>query len=188
MPAAACAGVGRMPQRNDETLVAYLDGELDTIERLVIEEWLDSDPAARERLMVLAQSDDLVRSAYAEIVNEPVPERLIAAARGESATSKRSEGAEILFLRRQFRAMAPAPERRWQIGMAAAAGLFGLIFGGVGTYFGAGLVNPVSSAAERQLAAATSNAVWLDNAAGYYKMTVNAGDNMLIDVPAGTDT
>jgi hypothetical protein len=30
--------------------------------------------------------------------------------------------------------------------------------------------------------------IWLDNAAADYKLTVNAGDNMLIDVPASSDT
>jgi len=58
-----------MQQHSDETLVAYLDGELDTAERHEVETWLDADPAARDRLVALAQSGDLVRSAYADIVN-----------------------------------------------------------------------------------------------------------------------
>ena len=177
-----------MQQRSDDALVAYLDGELDTAERREVEAWLDADPVARDRLVSLAQSGDLVRSAYADIVNEPVPERLIAAARGAGATVTRApRSAEVLVLRRPFRGFAPPLERRW-IGMAAAAGLFGLIFGGVGTYVGVGLVNSVSSVAERQLTAAATNAAWLDNAAGYYKLTVNAGDTNLIDVPANSDT
>ena len=64
---------------------------------------------------------------------------------------------------------------------------FGMIFGGVGTYLGMGMLNPANPAAELRLAAVAANNTWLDSAAGYYKLTVNSGDNMLIDVPASTD-
>src|SRR5258707_2646444 len=73
-----------MQKRSDDTLVAYLDGELDSAERQHVEAWLVADAAARDRLAGLAQSATLVRSAYADIVNEVIPERLIAAARGEN--------------------------------------------------------------------------------------------------------
>jgi anti-sigma factor RsiW len=177
-----------MQRHSDEALVAYLDGELDADERRHVEAWLEADPAVRERLTALAQSGDLVRGAYADIVNEPVPARLIAAARGASGmASGAAQEAEILVLKRPSWAAIPLPARRWQIGLATAAGLFGVIFGGVGTYLGMGMLNPANPAAERRLAAVAANASWLDNAAGYYKLTVNAGDNMLIDVPASND-
>jgi anti-sigma factor RsiW len=177
-----------MQRHSDETLVAYLDGELDADERRHVETWLEADPAVRERLMALAQSSELVRGAYAEILNEPVPSRLIAAARGATGTTQAAPPeAEILVLKRPGWAAIPLPHRRWQIGLAAAAGLFGVIFGGAGTYLGMGMFNPANLAAERQLAAAAANTSWLDNAAGYYKMTVSAGDTMLIDVPASND-
>jgi anti-sigma factor RsiW len=178
-----------MPKHNDEALVAYLDGELDDTERRHVKAWLDADPAVRERLAALAQSADLVRAAYADIIDEPVPERLIAAANGTAETVQAApQDAEILVLKRASRVAAALPHRRWQLGLAAAAGLFGIVFGGVGTYFGVGFLNPVSPAAEHQLSATAANDVWLDNAAGYYKLTVNAGDTMLIDVPASADT
>jgi anti-sigma factor RsiW len=178
-----------MPKHSDEALVAYLDGELDGAERRHVEAWLEADPAVRDRLAALAQSVDLVRSAYADIVNEPVPPRLIAAASGAGGAAQAApQEAEILVLKRQSRTAAALPYRRWQVGLAAAAGLFGIVFGGAGTYFGMGLFNPVSSTAETRLAAVAANNSWLDNAAGYYKLTVNAGDNMLIDVPATSDT
>ena len=178
-----------MQKHSDEALVAYLDGELDDAERRHVEAWLEADPAVRDRLAALAQSADLVRGAYADILNEPVPERLIAAARGTAEAAQAApQEAEILVLKRESRVAAPLPHRRWQLGLAAAAGLFGVVFGGAGTYFGMGLLNPVSPTAENQLAAAAANNIWLDNAAAYYKLTVNAGDNMLIDVPASSDT
>jgi len=178
-----------MPKHSDEALVAYLDGELDSAERRHVEAWLEADPAVRDRLAALAQSADLVRSAYVDIVNEPVPPRLIAAASGAGGAAQAApQEAEILVLKRQSRTAAALPYRRWQVGLAAAAGLFGMVFGGMGTYFGMGLFNPVSPTAEARLAAVAANNSWLDNAAGYYKLTVNAGDNMLIDVPASSDT
>src|SRR5436305_812460 len=75
-----------MQKHSDETLVAYLDGELDGAERQHVEAWLAADDAARDRLTGLAQSADLLRSAYGDIVNAPVPERLIAAALGLSSS------------------------------------------------------------------------------------------------------
>jgi anti-sigma factor RsiW len=175
-------------QHSDEALVAYLDGELDNTERRHVEAWLDADPAVRDRLMALAQSADLLRGAYADFLNEPLPERLIAAARGETAAQPAAHEAEILVLKPLVGAAARIPLRRWPLGFAAAAGLFGLIFGGVGTYLGMAVLNPSNPAGQGQLAASAANGVWLDNAAGYYKLVVNAGDTMLIDVPASNDT
>jgi len=177
-----------MQKHSDDTLVAYLDGELDSAERQHVEAWLAADAAARDRLAGLAQSATLVRSAYVDIVNEAVPERLIAAARGENGAAPLSHDAEILVLKRPPRTIVSVPAGRWGIGIAAAAGLFGLVLGGAGSYLAVGGLNSANPAAEQRLAAAAANGTWLDNAAGYYKLVVSAGDSMLIDVPAGGDT
>jgi anti-sigma factor RsiW len=178
-----------MQKHSNETLVAYLDGELNSAEEHDVDTWLDTDPTARERLVALARSTELVHKAYADVVNEPVPERLIAAARGAShGDTAAPDEAEILVLRRPMRAAIAAPVVRWGGGLAVAAGLLGLVLGGTGSYFATGLLNPANPAAERRLAAAATNNSWLDNAAGYYKLVVNAGDSMLVDVPAGGDT
>jgi anti-sigma factor RsiW len=181
-----------MQKRSDETLVAYLDGELDSAERQHVEAWLAADPAARDQLAGLAQAGDLLRSAYAEIVNEPVPQRLIAAARGETSgaalATPAAHEAEILVLKRPPRRIVmTVAAGRWGIGVAAAAGLFGLVLGGAGSYVANGLLNSGNPAAEQRLAAAAANSTWLDNAAGYYKLVVSAGDSMLIDVPSSGD-
>src|SRR5215470_15537330 len=95
-----------MQKHSDENLVAYLDGELDGAERQHVEAWLAADAAARDRLTDLAQSADLLRSAYADIVNEPVPDHLIAAARGETdRVAAPQREAEILVLQRPQRRM-----------------------------------------------------------------------------------
>ena len=180
-----------MQKHSDEALVAYLDGELDPAERRHVEAWLDADPAVRDRLSALTQSTDLVRSAYADIINEPIPERLLAAARGESApTSPLTVGpsapAEIVVLPPR-RAARPRPGRRQYIGLAAAAALFGLMIGSAGTYVGIGLLPRDNGAEQTQLAAAAAQRIWLDNAAASYRLAVNAGDGMLVDVPASND-
>jgi anti-sigma factor RsiW len=176
-----------MQKHSDEALIAYLDGELDAGEQRHVEAWMEADPAVRERMAALALSDDLVRSAFAEVAAEPLPERLIAAARGEThAGATAPKEAEIVVLPRK--ATAPRVDRRWHIGLAAAAGLFGILFGGAGTYLGVGVLGTANPATERKVVDAAENNTWLDNAAGYYKLMVSAGDNMLIDVPASNDT
>ena len=77
-----------MQQRNDELLIAYLDGELGPSERCEVEGWLDIDPVAREKLAALARSAGIVRLAFDEIMHEPIPDRLIAAARGETGSTE----------------------------------------------------------------------------------------------------
>jgi anti-sigma factor RsiW len=170
-----------MQEHSDEALVAYLDGELDNDERAHVEAWLDAEPAVRDRLLALAESAGLVRNAFADIVNEPVPERLIAAARGETTTA--ASEAEIVVLRP--RRPASAPSWRSYIQLAAAAAIFGLVVGVGAGYFGDGFLNSAGLPPERQVQTASLNN-WLDNAAGNYKLMVNAGGT-LIDVPASGD-
>lgn len=178
-----------MQKRNDETLVAYLDGELEPAERREIDAWLDVDPAARDKLAALAEATDMVRGAYQDIVKEPVPERLLAAARGETASGSEptASDAKVVLLKwpARSRAILPAIAGNWRL--AAAAGVFGLVIGGAGGFFGGGLVPP-NPAVEQKLASAALNNNWLDNAAAFYKLSVNAGDTMLVDVPASNDS
>jgi anti-sigma factor RsiW len=169
-----------MQKHDDEALVAYLDGELDDAERSDVEAWLDTDPSVRDRLLALAESASAVRSAFADIVNEPVPDRLIAAARGETAPVT---DAEIVVLRPKARTMFAAP-RHWGAGMAMAAGLCGLVIGGALTYFGNGVLVPTGGLTDRQVQTVSIDS-WLENAAADYKLIVNSGGDALVDVPAG---
>src|SRR3954447_18315805 len=155
-PALGAARAGRRTERSGEALVAYLDGELDPAEQRHVEAWLDADPAIRERLAALATSVDLVRSAYADIVDEPLPERLLAAARGEAAVPGTALQGEVreaeIHVLRPRRVAEKAPGRRWYIGLAAAAGLFGMMIGGAGTYLGMGITPKSTGADQTQLA------------------------------------
>jgi len=175
-----------MPKRGDDRLIAYLDGEVETTERREIEAWLDADPTARERLAALAESANLVRLAFDEVLREPVPERLIVAARGEK-TSREPSGKIVLFKARQGAGQAAA-SRRWWTGLPVAASLFGLLAGGSVAYFSVIKFAPGDLVGKPPaVQQADADNLWLDNAAGYFKLLASAGDGGLIDVPATGD-
>jgi anti-sigma factor RsiW len=174
-----------MQQRSDDRLVAYLDGELEMAQRREVEAWLDVDPAARQRMAALAESTQLLRLAFDEAIHEPVPERLIAAARGEAAPPR--AGAQILPFRRRLGAQIVAP-RRWRMGLPIAASLFGLLVGSSIAYLGVDRLAPNGVAGKQAtLEATAANNLWLDNAAGYFKLVVSAGDSPPVDIPATGD-
>jgi anti-sigma factor RsiW len=175
-----------MQKRSDERLIAYLDGELDASARREIEAWLDSDPAARDKLAALAESGALVRSAFDEVMHEPLPERLIAAARGERVSAERS--AKIVPFRRGPGAEAAPAARSWWLGLPLAASLFGLLLGGAVAYLSVAKLLPGGLEGKQpavEMAAADN--LWLDNAVGYFKLAASAGDGALVDVPASGD-
>lgn len=64
---------------NDETLIAYLDAELDPAGMDAVEQALEADPALRQRLQRLVVSGEQLRAAYAGVVEEAVPPRLVQA-------------------------------------------------------------------------------------------------------------
>jgi anti-sigma factor RsiW len=175
-----------MQKRSDDCLIANLDGEGDVSERREIEAWLDTDPAARDKLAALAQSAALVRSAFDEVMHEPLPDRLIAAARGERVSAEPS--AKIVPLRRgPGTGKAPAA-RSWWLGLPLAASLFGLLLGGSVAYLSVAKLLPGGIGGKQpavEMAAADN--LWLDNAVGYFKLAASAGDGALVDVPATGD-
>lgn len=173
-----------MQKPGDDRLVAYLDGEIEEAERREIEAWLDRDREARERLSELAATASLLRLAFDDAVHEPVPERLLAAAHGDMAAPER--GAQILpFTPRRVPAPKAAPGR-WRLAAPLAAALFGLLVGGGAGFYGAGGLAPHPD--RRALVESAANEAWLDNAAGYFKLYLSAGNSGLIDVPATSDT
>ena len=120
-----------MQKPSDEILVAYLDGELDPGLRLEIEAFIDSDAETRERVTALAMGGKLLRAAFDDVLHEPVPERLIAAARGEGTTVT---NLAAVRKRRFAGRVIGKPFVQW----AAAAGIAGLLIGGGVGYFSGG--------------------------------------------------
>jgi anti-sigma factor RsiW len=163
-----------MQKPSDETLIAYLDGELDDERRLEVEAAIDADAATRERANELVRAAQRLRAAFDPVLHETVPERLVAAARGAEGNPPADLAAAR---RRRFGA------KRW-VQWAAAAGIAGLVIGGGLGYF-AGEPDATS-----QKNASFAAASWLDNIAGYHKLFVSAGadDLALVDMPAADAT
>ena len=65
----------------DETLIAYVDGELSESERLKIDSAVAADPALQERLEKHRRFRARMGGAFAGVLDEPVPERLVEAAK-----------------------------------------------------------------------------------------------------------
>ncbi len=174
-----------MQRPSDETLIAYLDGELAGSERLAVAQALAGDDALRVRAQRLNDSTRLIRAAYDAVLREPVSERLIAAARAKESDSLIRQAVAQL---KRWREMMG--ERAWWIGAPAAASLAGIVLGvGLG-YFIASQQGVTLAAQQAALNGNLTAANWLDNIAGYHKLFVNAGpdDRQLMDVPADGNT
>ena len=174
-----------MPKRSDERLIAYLDGAVDVTERREVEAWLETDPVARDQLAALANSASLVRLAFDDVMHEPVPDRLLAAARGETVSSNNPTKI-VPFMVWRGSARRGGLRGSWA-GLPVAASLFGLLLGGSAAYLGVSKFMPGGLGGRPPAVemAAADNA-WLENAAGYFKLSASAGDG-LIDVPATSD-
>jgi anti-sigma factor RsiW len=169
-----------MQKPSDETLIAYLDGELDAGLHSEIESQIENDAELRDRATALAASAEALRAAFEPVLHEPVPERLLAAARGLTTVQASAEVVDFAARQkaRASRRLIDRPWARW----AAVAGVCGLVVGSGAGYFAGGHDNTT------QTTAATANAQaanWLDNIAGYHKLLINAGadDQALVDVP-----
>lgn len=64
---------------HDETLVAYVDGQLDARETARVEAGLAESAEARETVRQLREGTALLRAAFNEPLSEPLPDRVLAA-------------------------------------------------------------------------------------------------------------
>jgi len=111
---------------SDETLMEYADGELGRVERAAVEAAIASDPEVSARVMKLRAQRDALRSAFDDVLDEPVPERLIVAARTAPADRK------VVALERLRAKRVKAALTRWswpQWTAMAVSLLVGLIVG-----------------------------------------------------------
>jgi anti-sigma factor RsiW len=168
-----------MQRPSDELLVAYLDGELDAGPSAEVAAAIARDPALSRDAQALRESAAALRAAFDEVLHEPVPERLLAAARGQIAHDKIVRFPEP---RERGAKQATAGWRQWA-SLPIAASLASLIVGGGFGYLVAtqSLLGPGTPTANVPVAAN-----WIDNVAGYHTMFVNAGpnDRGLVDIPA----
>jgi len=98
---------------SDETLMAYADNELDAETRATVEAAMASDPEVARRVASHQALRSSIRNGYDDILNEPIPEKLISALRnGSSAPARKADVTDLNQVRAAKR-QAPAPARRW---------------------------------------------------------------------------
>jgi hypothetical protein len=107
---------------SDETLGAYADGELDAATRAALEAAMATDPQLAQRVARQRALRARVQDAFAPVLTEPVPERLLAGVRGAPAGGR--AGSVIAFQAR------PRPRWSWpQWGAIAASLIVGVLLG-----------------------------------------------------------
>lgn len=107
---------------SDETLMAYADGELDAATRAAVEQAAAADPQLAQRIAQHRALRTRLRAAFEPVLAEPVPERLLAAAR---STDDARRAAKVI-------AFEPRRQVRWswpQWGAMAASLLVGVVLG-----------------------------------------------------------
>jgi anti-sigma factor RsiW len=105
---------------SDETLMRYVDGELALEERAAVEAALAADPGSAARVAALRAQREKLARAFGKVLQEPVPERLIAAARTAPAAAAGVTAIEEARVRKAERARARWSLREWS---AVAASL-----------------------------------------------------------------
>lgn len=136
---------GNLPvQRpSDEILLAYADGALAADQRAAVESYLAGDPEARDLVELLRSSGTLTAQAYAHIIDEPVPERLVATVKGTPGHARADvDGGNIVSL-------ADERARRWRMRplIASLAATLLLTLGTATGYFVALRQQPLDGAA-----------------------------------------
>lgn len=70
---------------SEQMLFAYVDGELDADQAAVVEQAMRDDPAVASAVATQRALREELRQAFAPVLDEPVPERLLAAANAGAA-------------------------------------------------------------------------------------------------------
>jgi anti-sigma factor RsiW len=113
---------------SDEILMAYADGELDAATRASVEAAMQDDPEIRKRVARHRALRETMRGAFSAVLDEPVPNRLIEAARGHS-TAPKSAVVDLSLAREARDQKNLTAPRRWQPAAMAASLLLGLGLG-----------------------------------------------------------
>jgi len=116
---------------DDETLMAYADGELEPTQRAEIAAAIETDPALAARVEKHRALRAEVAGAFATVLSQPVPESLRAvaagnAAAGAGAAADRTRGNVVQFPTRGMRA-PPTPWRAREWFAMAASLVLGVL-------------------------------------------------------------
>jgi anti-sigma factor RsiW len=132
---------------SDETLMAYVDGELDASAQASVEAAIQQDPSIGKRIAEHRALREKMQSAFSAVLEEPVPERLIQAARGgappaHEIDARRGTLVELSTAGAAAQRKNPAAQRTWQPAALAASLLLGLGLGFLAWHGSAGLIRP----------------------------------------------
>ncbi len=140
---------------DDETLMAYADGELDAAQRAQIDAAIAQDPGLALRVQEHKALRARMTGAFSRVLDQPIPERLEAAARVGTRADAPARGNVIKFPARVTRAPSPPWGAREWIAMAASLllgvllswrllvpGNSGALRGGQGRFAGPGRARP----------------------------------------------
>ena len=144
---------------SDETLMAYADGEADAATRAIIETAMRDDPEVRRRVAHHQALREAVQGSFSAVLDEPVPQRLIDAARGRTAAPA-GNVVDLADARRAAASRSPVGMRSRRPAALAASLLVGVALG----YLGLHSANPlVKTNASGELLAGTVLAQALSN-------------------------
>lgn len=150
-------------------LSAYIDGEVNDVERRELEHLVNTDDEARLLLEMLKAGNNFGNSAFEEFLHDPVPLSLV-------RQIKQGPGA----VTRTERVTPPTPRRMraklWPRALAASVAL--LIVGG-----STGFIIGKASNDAAPLASAIAARTWLDDIADYHRI-YSRQDTHLVEVPA----
>lgn len=124
---------------SEETLMAYVDGELDAATRASVEAAMQEDPDITKRVARHRAVREAMRGAFSAVLDEPVPDRLIAAAR---QAAPRSAVADLSLAREAAQRKNSAARGRWQPAAMAASLLLGLGLGFLAWHGPRALIEP----------------------------------------------
>jgi hypothetical protein len=113
----------------DETVMAYVDDELDAASRAEVEAALAADPEVRTQVQAQIDLRARLRATFDPVLSEPVPERLLQAVRQSHAPSG---GVADLASARELKRAGPQARRSFALPQfaAIAASLFlGVLIG-----------------------------------------------------------
>jgi len=113
---------------DDETLIAFIDGELDDAGMDRVAAAIDADPALAERLDALQTTDTAIRETYQPVAEEAVPDHLLDLVRSSEAID---DEPTVLPFRRPAQKAATPLRPGWTNYAAIAASLvLGVLIGG----------------------------------------------------------
>lgn len=108
---------------SEETLMAYVDGELDAEGVAVVEQAMREDPALATAVDAQRGLRQRLQQAYAPVLDEPMPERLLAAVNAGAANETPATDATVVPLRASRDTRTPRRGWHWPEWTALAASL-----------------------------------------------------------------